>query len=208
MPVEVSVWSDFVCPFCMIAEQPLLDAIRASGLEVQVEWRPFELRPWPTPTLRPEDDYLQSVWPRSVYPLAARHGVQLRLPSVSPQPHTGLAWEGYQFARAHGRGPDYNDRVLRAFFQDDLDIGDPAVLARLAGEVGLDAEAFRQALDERRYREAHQYALAEAQALGVSAVPAFLIGDRFLAGVQPREALLAALRRAADGAQQMGTHRG
>lgn len=200
MSIEIRVWSDFVCPFCMIAEQPLREAIRESGRDVRIEWMPFELRPHPTPTLRPEDEYLQTVWPRSVYPLAARHGVPIRLPSVSPQPHTALAWEGYQFAREHGRGGEYNDRVLAAFFQEDRDIGDPGVLARLAGEIGLDEGAFRQALAERRYAQAHRQALAQAQALGVSAVPTFLIDGQMYSGVQPREMLLRALRDAAEGA--------
>lgn len=62
MTVKIKVWSDFVCPFCMIAEKPLLDAVKASGMEVDIEWMPFELRPHPTPTLRPEGSYLQTIW--------------------------------------------------------------------------------------------------------------------------------------------------
>jgi predicted DsbA family dithiol-disulfide isomerase len=202
MSIEIKVWSDFVCPFCMIAEQPLLDAVRESGLDVTIEWMPFELRPYPTPTLRPEDNYLQSVWPRSVYPLAERHGVEIKLPSVSPQPYTALAWEGYQFAREHGKGSEYNDRVLKAFFQEDQDIGDSEVLTRLAGELGLDQAAFRQALEERHYRETHQRALAQAQAMAVTAVPTIMIGAHRFAGVQGKELLLRALRDAAEESKQ------
>jgi predicted DsbA family dithiol-disulfide isomerase len=72
--VEVQVWSDFVCPFCMIAEQPLLEAVRAFGAPVDIEWMPFELRPYPTPTLRPEDGYLQKVWPQWSTPLPRASG--------------------------------------------------------------------------------------------------------------------------------------
>lgn len=199
MSIEIKVWSDFVCPFCLIAERPLLDAVRESGLEVELEWMPFELRPYPTPTLRPEDGYLQTVWPRAVYPVAAQHEVELKLPSVSPQPYTALAWEGYQFAREHGQGSAYNGRVLRAFFQEDQDIGDIAVLTQLAAELGLDPAAFRQALEERRYREVHQQALAQAQAQDVTAVPTVLIGSRRFSGVQDKAVLLQALRAAAEG---------
>jgi len=163
---------------------------------VAIEWRPFELRPEPQPTLRPEGDYLRQAWGRSVYPLAERLGVAIRLPTVSPQPHTHLAWEGFQFAQERGAGAAYNHRVLEAFFHDDLDIGDPAVLARLAGDVGLDAVAFRGALDARRYREAHQAALREACGRGLTGVPAFEIGGRLLVGLQPRDRLEAAIAAA------------
>src|SRR5262245_14687639 len=78
--VTVGVYSDFVCPYCFLAEFPLREAIQ--GKDVTVEWLPFELRPDPGPTLRPEGDYLQQAWSRSVYPLAARMGVPIRLPSV------------------------------------------------------------------------------------------------------------------------------
>ena len=92
---------------------------------------PFELRPEPHPTLRPEGDYLQRAWQQSVYPLARQMSVPITLPPVSPQPHTHLAFEGYQYAKEHGKGNEYNHRVLEAFFQDGQDIGDADVLTRL-----------------------------------------------------------------------------
>jgi len=76
-------------------------------------------------------------------------GVPIKLPSVSPQPHTHLAFEGFQFAKQHGKDNEYNHRVLQAFFQEDQDIGQIDVLARLAAEVWLDAGEFRQALENR-----------------------------------------------------------
>src|SRR5436190_12364789 len=94
MPLKIKVYSDYVCPFCYLAEVPLREAIR--GKDVEVEWMPFELRPEPQPTLRPEGDYLQRAWLQSVYPIARRMGVPIKLPALSPQPHTHLAFEGYQ----------------------------------------------------------------------------------------------------------------
>jgi predicted DsbA family dithiol-disulfide isomerase len=117
-------------------------------------------------------------------------GVPIRLPTVSPQPHTHLAFEGLQFASGHGRADEYNHRVLEAFLVEGRDIGDVGVLARLAGEVGLDARAFEEALRARKFREAHRRALQHAyQEAGVTAVPTFVIGDRVLTGLQDRQTL-------------------
>jgi hypothetical protein len=44
---------------------------------------PFELRPVPHPTLRPEGDYLQRAWQQSVYPIARRMGVEIKLPPAA-----------------------------------------------------------------------------------------------------------------------------
>jgi predicted DsbA family dithiol-disulfide isomerase len=155
---------------------------------------PFELRPEPHPTLRPEGDYLQRAWQQSVYPVARRMGVEIKLPQVSPQPHTHLAFEGYQYAREHGKGNDYNHRALRAFFVEGQDIGDIGVLTKLAGEVGLNEKEFEAALRSRKYREVHRRALRHAyEEAGVSGVPMFVIGGQVLTGLQDKETLEAVI---------------
>jgi predicted DsbA family dithiol-disulfide isomerase len=164
------------------------------GKDVEVEWMPFELRPEPHPTLRPEDDYLQQAWQRSVYPLAHKMRVPIAMPPVSPQPHTHLAFEGYQYAREHGKGNDYNHRVLEAFFVEGRDIGDINVLTSLAGEVGLDEKEFAEVLRSRKYRAAHQQALRHAyEEAGVTGVPMFVIGNQVLTGLQDRRTLEAVI---------------
>jgi predicted DsbA family dithiol-disulfide isomerase len=158
---------------------------------------PFELRPEPHPTLRPEGDYLQRAWEQSVYPLAHRMGVPITLPKVSPQPHTHLAFEGYQYAKEHGKGNDYNRRVLEAFFVEGQDIGQIDVLTKLAGEVGLDRKEFEEALRTRKYRNAHQQALRHAyHEAAISAVPAFVIGPHRLDGLQSKGTLEEAIDEA------------
>ena len=164
---------------------------------------PFELRPYPNETLRPEGDYLQRAWQQRVYPIARQMGVPIQLPAVSPQPHSHLAFEGFQFAREHGRGNEYNRRVLEAFFMESRDIGDIGVLTKLAGEVGLDEQEFEAALRSRKYREAHQRALRHAyQEAGVTGVPMFVIGDRVLTGLQGRETLEAVIEEELKGRER------
>jgi predicted DsbA family dithiol-disulfide isomerase len=151
---------------------------------------PFELRPYPTPTLRPDGEYLQQAWLRSVYPLAERLGVEITLPSVSPQPYTTLAFEGLQFAREHGLANAYNDEVLKAFFVRSENIGDIDVLTRIAQSVGLDATQFRTALVEHRYAEVHKKLLKHAyEEANIRAVPTFIIGRRKVQGLYPAETL-------------------
>jgi predicted DsbA family dithiol-disulfide isomerase len=151
---------------------------------------PFELRPYPNETLRPEGDYLQQAWSQSVFPLARFMDVPIMLPDVSPQPHTHLAFEGFQYAKEHGKGNDYNHRVLRAFFQEGLDIGSIDVLTKLADEVELNRKEFEEALRTRKYREAHRQALRHAHdEARIEGVPAFFIGKQRLTGLQSKETL-------------------
>ena len=151
---------------------------------------PFELRPAPAPTLKPDGDYLQNAWKNSIYPLAAQLGVEIRLPTVSPQPYTNLAFQGLQYAREHGKGDDYNNAVFRAFFQQSRDIGNLDVLTEIAKEVALNGEDFRSALQNGTYRLAVEKLLQVAhEKVGVTAVPTMLIGRRVLQGLYPAETL-------------------
>ena len=155
---------------------------------------PFELRPYPHERLRPEGEYLQRAWAQSVYPLAERMGVAIALPRISPQPYTHLAFEGYQHAKEHGKGNEYNDRMLMAFFVEGEDIGQVEVLGKLAAEVGLNQQEFEEALRTRKYKAAHQQALRHAyEEAGIQAVPTFVIGGTKLSGMQSKENLAAVI---------------
>jgi predicted DsbA family dithiol-disulfide isomerase len=197
MTVQIKVFSDYVCPYCFLAEIPLKEAIK--GKDVEVEWMPFELRPYPNPTLKPEGTYLQEVWKDSVYPIARKLKVEINLPSISPQPYTHLAFEGYQYAKEHYKANEYNERILKAFFQEDQDIGQIDVLTKLAQEVGLDQAEFREALETRRYQEVHQQALKYAyKTIQITSVPTFIIGKQILPGLPSRENLERAITIAAE----------
>ena len=182
--VAVYVWTDFVCPYCLLAEDLIKDSIK--GEAVELIWMPFELRPFPTPTLRPGDDYLSQAWARGVYPFAASLGVDIRLPTVSPQPYTRLAFLGMQFAADQGLQDQYVDAVLRAFFQQDLDIGNVDVLKAIVVELGMELPAFEASLLSQEYARRHDNALALAHQIGINSVPTILVGDRFLNGARDR----------------------
>lgn len=156
--------------------------------EVEVVWRAFELRPEPAPTLDPKGEYLERVWRDSVYPLSQRFGVTMRQPPV--QPRSRRAHEAAYWARDEGRFDEYNEAVFRAFFERGEDIGDMDALVMLADELGLEGAALRVALERREYESRVLEDERDAQALGISGVPAFVAVRRaMLSGVQPVERL-------------------
>ncbi len=188
MNLPIKVYSDYVCPYCYFAEHMLDQATQ--GQVVTVEWMPFELRPAPSQTLRPEGEYLERVWRESVYPMAEQLGVQIVLPRISPQPHTGLAFEGYQYALDHKKGKAYTHRMFTAFFQEEQNIGELDVLCNLAQELDLDRQTFKRALETGQYRERHLVSLRHAtEEMHITAVPTFVFDRHVLRGV-PSSAVL------------------
>lgn len=196
MTAQIHIWSDYVCPFCLIAEE-LIDRAVGDRSDVEMVHHAHELRPHPTPTLRHEDPYLPDIWQRAVYPMARRHEVPMTLPSISPQPYTDTAFRGAQYAADHGLAQDYHRRMMTSFFRDDLDIGDREVLARLAEEIGLDPQAYSAALDAPEYAQRHRQALAESARMDITVVPTIVIGARRIEGVATEGVIGRALAEAA-----------
>ena len=140
---------------------------------MEIVWRAFELRPEPVPTLDPNGEYLRTVWSSSVYPLAERLNIGIKLPSV--QPRSRRAHQAAHWAKHQGRFSEYNEALFRAFFERGEDISNIDVLTRLASDVGLDNNALRKAIDKHEYLESVLADEREARKLGISGVPAFAV---------------------------------
>lgn len=198
--ILINVWSDYVCPFCYL-ELPVLERLRAEeGDSVAIEWRAFELRPEPVPTLDPDGEYLHRVWNQSVYPMARERGLALKLPPV--QPRSRMAFEAAEHARSQGRFDEMHKALFRAFFEEGRDIGDPGVLQAIGASVGLDPHALREALDSGRHTEKVLADQRLAKELGLTGVPAMILhlADRvgpalLVSGAQPYAALQSAIQR-------------
>ena len=204
--VRIDVWSDYVCPFCYLAE-PTLAAVESEyDGGVSVTWRAFELRPEPVPTLDPKGDYLRDIWARAVYPMAAARGMTLHLPPV--QPRSRLAHEAAVFARQHGFFREMNEALFRAFFENGEDIGNIDIISRIGSGLGLDQLGLRQALETGMHRAQVLEDENLAQALVISGVPAMAVRlatepiDEavIIAGAQPFEVLQEAIARVSSSA--------
>ncbi|MFY4774394.1 DsbA family oxidoreductase [Metabacillus sp. RGM 3146] len=202
MTVKIQVFSDFVCPFCFIGESPLKQAIE--GKDVEVEFMPFELRPYPSEQMHPNSSYIKQTWERSVQPLAQRFQVEMDMPfHLDPVPHTHLAHQGYQFAKENGKASEYVDAVFKAYWQKGINIGDAVELTEIAKEVGLNEKAFNEALAEGTYKEDHKEALRIAyEEADVHAVPTFIVGGQKLEGLHSKEAIAEAIEEEEGGFSQ------
>lgn len=187
MSLKIKVYSDYVCPFCFLAKHPFEEAIE--GKDVEVEWHPFELRPEPSVPLDPINDPSKlALWGKYIYPAIEKVGINMKLPNVSPHPYTGLAFEGFHFAKAHGKAKEYNDKIFRAFYQEEKNIGKLDILSDIAGQIGLNTEHFKEALEKGTYRKVQAEALRHAyEEAEINAVPTFIIGNTVIGGMTTKE---------------------
>jgi predicted DsbA family dithiol-disulfide isomerase len=206
--VDVEIWSDIACPWCYVGKRRFEAALAAFEHrdDVAVTWRSFELDPQ-APVARAvdsathlaqkygmsRDEALASQ--RKLAEVAAGDGLDMRF-DLTRGGNTFDAHRLVQLAKAEGVQDTMKERLMRAYFTEGEPIGDPEALARLAIEVGLPADRVRDVLDGDRYATDVREDERTAMALGINAVPFFVVDRRMgAAGAHPPEALGELLRR-------------
>lgn len=116
--------------------------------------------------------------------------------SPDPLANTHLALLASELARDEGVFEEFHRRTFEAYFRDEKNISDVAVLRELATEAGLDAAALEAALESRRYEDRLRETRREVVELGATGVPTFKIGEVWITGVMPMEMLRRMLQKA------------
>ena len=103
-------------------------------------------------------------------------------------PNTMRALRVTELARERGLHGAVHDRLMKAYWAEARDIGDPGVLRDLAVEVGLDVAEVDEVLADDAYRDRVLGLTAQAVSIGITGVPGFLLDRRLLVlGAQPQE---------------------
>jgi predicted DsbA family dithiol-disulfide isomerase len=100
-----------------------------------------------------------------------------------------LAQELGKWADIQPGGEAIHDALYKAYFVDARNIGDPDALVEIAQSIGLAAEAARQVLAERRFKDAVDADWAKSRQWGVTGVPTFVANRYGVVGAQPYEVL-------------------
>ena len=123
-------------------------------------------------------------------------GIAFNFDRIERAPNTVDAHRLILWAAAQGLQDEVVERLFVAYFSEGRDIGDVAVLARIAEEAGLGGDIpGRLAGDEDRERTVAE--IENAYRIGVTGVPAFIFGQRIaVLGAHPPETLMQAMEQA------------
>jgi predicted DsbA family dithiol-disulfide isomerase len=115
-------------------------------------------------------------------------------PNPDVVPSSRLALRLTELARDHGLHEPVHDRLMDAYWAEGRNIGDPETLRALAAEAGLGDAA--EVFEGDAYEERVLASTAQAQTLGIHAIPAFVLDSKLLIlGAQPREVFEQAFER-------------
>ena len=124
---------------------------------------------------------------------AAGEGLHYRY-DIARRANTFDAHRLIHLAATLGLQPAMKERLMAAYFMEGRALGDRDTLVELAGEVGIDSERARVALDSDEYADDVRADEREAAELGINGVPFFVINRRYgVSGAQPPEVMLEAL---------------
>lgn len=214
--VTIDIWSDVMCPWCIIGYSQLRKGLAALEGEVdaQVRWHAFQLNPDMPPEGEEQQAHLARKYGRTPDQMAAARG---QMKEIGARAGYSFDYTGegeapqarlWNTLRAHQlllwtlaqHGPEKQTELklalFDAHFQQRRNVSDPAVLLDVAESIGIDRDAAAAALDNPVLAQQAQEEQRMAYDMNVSGVPAMLINGKFLIpGAQEPETYANALRR-------------
>lgn len=165
---------------------------------VDLEWRPFYLRPDTPPEGMELPDYIlqarQNGSEERLSQLADAYGMDFV--STERIYNTRLAHEATEYAREHGQGNEFHRVVFRKIYAEGQDISQWDVLRSAAEEVGLNADEMQSDVEGGKYTANVAEQVQQAYQIGVTGVPTYVLNNRYaVVGAQPYEAFLRVIER-------------
>jgi len=200
-PLHVRLVSDYICPWCYIGLARLERLMDEFAVDFDVS--AYELRPGLPPEGLPRDQLQANrVYPPgyldNMHRIAREAGIEMKRPPLVP--NTRKAHEATEFAKESGRLLPFHRAVFRAYWEDEENIGDTAVLCRIGAECGLDAAELQAALEGERFATPVQGEIDWSRAVGITGVPTVVFEEKFsVVGAQEYEVFRDIARRIVEG---------
>lgn len=218
-PIRIDIWSDIACPWCYIGKRRLEAGIQqyrdsvSEPRDVHVVYHSYELQPnapettdlsaaeqFSTMKGMPVEQAQQMF--DQVADVATNEGLNYRF-DLLKMTNTRLAHELLHYAHFVGKQPEMKERLLRAHFEEGVNVSDVTELTRLATEIGLDEAAVVEALNTRAYKTAVDDDVHTASQIGVQGVPFFVLNSKYsLGGAQDPSVFAQALTQVHEEADE------
>lgn len=196
--IRLDIFSDPVCPWCLIGKANLDRALAAHpNHPFVIEWHPFQLNPDMPADGVDKRSYLAARFGgvakldeihNRLRDMAQKAGVAMDPDKAERLPNTLNAHRMIHWAGLEGKQAAMVSALFRAYWRDGRDIGDVEELCDIAEEVGLDPLAMARLLATDADAGDLLARDQDARKKGVTAVPTFLIAQQYvISGAQPPE---------------------
>lgn len=210
--MNITIWSDFACPYCYIGETRLEKAIEELGVtdSVKIDYRAFELDPTaPKEVTGPTSERFAMKYRLSV-PEAMQQieqisslGRELSIDFKYASTLYSNTFDAHRLMKLAENKYDYatvkklNTLLFDAYFTKNLVLADHNVLENIAKEAGMNEKDVKDVLDNDLYADDVRFDEREAQMRGVRGVPYMVFNGEFaVPGAMTIDGMKSALERA------------
>lgn len=208
-PLHIDFIADVVCPWCYLGWRRLERALEMRpDVQAEIVWRPYQLDPSIPEEGTDRKAYMAAkfrdpdrlkVVSEALKEAAAEEGLDLKLADIPISPNTNAAHRLIRWAQGQGLQERVLEGVLRAYFTELKDIGDPVVLADIAEANGMDRMTVLKLLSEGADKDAVAREHMMAVQAGVTGVPFMIFGGKVAAvGAEAPEQLVMAIDKALE----------
>lgn len=208
--IKVDVWSDVVCPWCYIGKRKFeggVEKFKAEhpGVEVELTYRSYELAPdIPKDFSGSAVEYLSTHkgipletaerMNQQVSDIAAEVGLNYDFASAK-HGNTRIAHQLAHLARQQGKQLEAIEKLFSGYFVEGRDLNDPATLAEILGELGLDP-ALAASLPSAELDALVSQDQQLGRELGVGGVPFYVFDSKYaVSGAQAPETFADVLKQ-------------
>lgn len=215
--LKIDFIADVVCPWCYIGWRRLETALaQRPDVKAEITWRPYQL----DPTI-PEEGVDRKAYMAAKFTdpdrraqmmavltqEAAVDHLELKLADIPVSPNTNAAHRLIRWAQGQGVQRPVLEAIMKAYFIELRDIGDPVVLADIAEANGMDRlmvlDLLSQGADKAQV--AHEHGMAVEA--GVTGVPCTIFDGKFaVMGCQSPDYFLRAIDKAVEKAAEAASN--
>ena len=193
--MHIDIIFDAICPWCYIGKRRLEQAVASRpDIKVTMAWRPFLLNPEMPPEGIDRQTYLSRKFgsqarAQRIFGSLADAGqsveIDFAFERIGHTPNTVDCHRLVRFAARSGKADAAVEALFLDYFVNGRNIGDAAVLLKIAAGLGLDMEALGGLLagdhDTARIYEENAW----VHRFGINGVPSFLFnGQMIISGAQ------------------------
>lgn len=184
--LHVTVYSDYICPFCYVGHHRL-QRLR-DQYDLKINWCFLEIHPEISANGEPIDslDYPSEQWQKmleNLQRIAQEENIPLSKLSFITNSKDALSLS--ETTKKCGRDIfyDLHEKLFSAYFVDGENIGDKNVLKKIARSCGIDDKTIDSSWTDKIIEKRLLDNFSSARQHNIQSVPSFIFGERLLTGV-------------------------
>jgi predicted DsbA family dithiol-disulfide isomerase len=187
--IQIEIWSDMVCPFCLVGKKKLELAIQKLGAQdkVNIIWHSYQLDPdFPIGTSTPSTQNLLEKKGINIEQLTGmyeylrksgeNYGIDFQF-EQSLTFNTLNVHRLWHWTMQFNKENEWKEAVMRAYFTDGVDLSVKENLLQLVNQIGLDPLDAANVLASDMFLDEVRNDIYNAQNMGIRGVPFFLINN-------------------------------